>query len=81
VGTDISCLELVELVTEFLEGRLDPQERLRIEKHLVLCEGCATYLEQMRRTVSLVGELREEHVSPEAFDSLVGLFRRWKQAS
>ena len=78
--TDFSCKELVAVASDYLEGRLRPSERARLEEHLAECEGCTTYLEQMRRTIALIGELREEHVSPEAFERLLGVFRAWKHA-
>ena len=78
--TDFSCKELVAVASDYLENRLPSSERGRLERHLAECEGCTTYLEQMRRTITLVGELREEHVPPEAFERLLGVFRAWKHA-
>ena len=78
--TELTCKELVEVVTDYLEGRMAPPDRLRFEQHLVFCDWCVTYLEQMRQTVDLVGTLREEDVSPEAEEALLEAFRDWKQA-
>jgi anti-sigma factor RsiW len=80
ISADLTCKELVEIVTAYLDGSLDAPERLRLEKHLVVCEGCATYLDQIRATVRVVGELREEHVTPEAYAGLVATFREWKRS-
>ncbi len=77
---DFTCEELVAVASDYLEGRLRPSERVRLEEHLAECEGCTTYLEQLRRTITLIGELREEHVPPEAFERLVGVFRAWRHA-
>ena len=74
----MSCKELVELVTNYLEDALPPQERLRFEEHMTICPGCVTYVEQMRETVQLVGNLREESISPETRDQLLAAFRDWK---
>lgn len=74
----MTCRELVELVTDYLEGALPPQEQARFEEHLALCRGCATYLDQMRRTVALVGKLTEREISPEAAQALLAAFRDWK---
>jgi anti-sigma factor RsiW len=79
LSEDLTCQELVELVTEYLEGGLSPDERDRFEQHVVLCDGCAFYLEQMRRTVGLTGSLMEESISPEAQERLLGVFRDWKR--
>ena len=77
---DFTCKELVAVASDYLEDRLRPSERARLEEHLAECEGCTTYLEQMRSTITLIGELREEHVPPEGFERLLGVFRAWKHA-
>ena len=78
---ELTCRELVEIVTDYLEGALSPEERIQFEKHLVMCDGCAIYLDQMRESIRLTGMLREEHVSEEARERLVEAFRGWKQRS
>ena len=74
----LNCLELVELVTAYLEGDLSAGERKRFAAHLSACDGCTTYVEQMRRTIELTGTLRLEDVSREAEEALLGAFRDWK---
>jgi anti-sigma factor RsiW len=76
---DLTCQELVELVTAYLEGTLSAAERLRFVEHLAECEGCTTYLEHMQQTIRLLGCLSEDHVSPEAQEKLLGAFRYWKK--
>lgn len=75
----LTCKELVEIITDYLEGGLAPEERLRFEEHLVVCNGCATYLDQMRQTVAVTGRLREEDLDPHARDELLRTFREWRQ--
>ena len=75
----MSCKELVELVTDYLEDALPPEERRRFEDHLTLCDGCVSYVSQMRKTVATVGSLHEEAISPEARDALLIVFRDWKR--
>jgi anti-sigma factor RsiW len=75
----VSCKELVELVTDYLEGTLPPGERQRFDEHLQLCDGCVNYVEQMRATIVATGTLREESVPPEARDALLTAFRDWKR--
>jgi anti-sigma factor RsiW len=73
---ELTCSELVELVTDYLEDRLAPAERVRFEAHLEICEGCRAYLDQMRATVRAVGRLSEpgfEDVRAE----LLRTFRDW----
>ncbi len=76
----MSCKELVELVTEYLEDALPPEERARFEEHLAICPGCVTYVEQIRATVSTVGTLREEEIPPQTRDDLLAAFRGWKRS-
>jgi anti-sigma factor RsiW len=75
----LTCQELVELVTEYLEDRLSLDERMRFEDHLAVCGPCRSHLQQMRETVRLSGELTEETISPRARDALLDAFRDWKQ--
>jgi anti-sigma factor RsiW len=73
----LNCLELVELVTAYLEGNLSSGERKRFDAHLSACDGCTTYVEQMRRTIELTGTLRLDDVSREAEEALKSAFRDW----
>jgi anti-sigma factor RsiW len=77
----LSCQELVELVTDYLEAALPPEERARFEAHLDECGNCREYLAQMRTTIELAGELTLESISPEAESALLEAFRTWKNAS
>jgi len=74
----LSCQELVELLTEYLEGALPPRRQRAVAAHLVKCADCAAYLEQMSVTIALTGRLREDDVEPAAMDELMELFRDWK---
>jgi anti-sigma factor RsiW len=51
---DLSCRELVELVTDYLEGAMTPEEAARFEAHVAACAGCEAYLEQVRATIALL---------------------------
>jgi anti-sigma factor RsiW len=74
----LSCRELVELVTAYLEGALSLEDRMRFENHLSACDGCTTYLTQMRRTIELTGTLRVDDVPPESVSKLMHAFRNWQ---
>jgi anti-sigma factor RsiW len=76
--TDLSCRELVELVTDYLEGALDRRTRSRFERHISGCPHCTAYLEQIRETVRLTGMLREDQLEPQAREELLAAFRTWK---
>jgi anti-sigma factor RsiW len=75
---DLPCQHLVELVTDYLEGRLPAPDRLRFETHLAQCSGCRTYLEQMRQTIRALGRLTEESIEPQAKQRLLAVFRDWR---
>ena len=74
-GLGINCIDLVELVTDYLEGGLDDATRAEIEAHLALCPGCDTYLEQMRQTIEAVGHVPVESLSDRAVEDLMSAFR------
>jgi anti-sigma factor RsiW len=74
----LACIELVELVSDYLEGALDRRTRRRFEAHIAGCEHCTAYLEQMRETIRLTGRLREDSLDPRARDELLAAFRDWK---
>ena len=80
VMEDMNCNELVELVTDYLEGRLSSTDRARFEAHLDACEGCANHLDQIRRTISTMGSLPADSLTPEMETALLGAFRRWKES-
>lgn len=76
---DLSCKELVELVTDYLENALASRERMLFDEHMALCHGCATYLVQMRLTITAVGSLSPETIDPVARTQLLEVFRTWKR--
>ena len=79
-AAELSCRELVEMVTDYLEGRMSPADRDRFDAHLRGCPGCRAYLQQMRQTIRATGHLSEEALLPEARDKLLALFRNWKRS-
>ena len=74
---DLSCKELVELVTDYVEGRLPVPVRTRFEMHLSYCAPCRVYLAQMRETVKLAVRLSEEALPSGAKEALLAAFRDW----
>ena len=79
--TELTCRELIELVTDYLEGALSAQEQARFDRHLAKCTGCRNYLAQMRHTISSLGRLSEENITAQERDDLLGVFRNWKKAN
>jgi predicted anti-sigma-YlaC factor YlaD len=76
---DLTCEELVELVTEYLEGGLTDAELERFEKHLVVCAGCSGYLDQIRTTIALAGRVTVDGLMEETKTALLAAFREWKR--
>jgi anti-sigma factor RsiW len=69
------CREFVELVTDYLEGVLPDRERVRMETHLAGCDGCAGYLEDMRRLAGSLEAAPEPPPDRETYDALLRAFR------
>ena len=79
MNTEYSCQEMIEVVTDYLDGALPSEERERYERHLSYCAGCSTYFEQMRETITQTGMVaREESLRPALRDEIVAQFRKWK---
>jgi anti-sigma factor RsiW len=77
IGRDLTCKELVELVTGYLEGTLAARTRRRFERHLAACAGCTRYVAQMEATIRATGGLTEDQVTEEQKTVLLGAFRAW----
>jgi anti-sigma factor RsiW len=78
---DLSCRELVELVTDYFEDALTSDERTRFERHLAECDGCVNYVHQIRTTIRLTGGLREDDLAADVEASLLAAFRGWRADS
>jgi len=78
---DLSCQELVELVTDYLECALTPELHARFEAHIAHCSGCQAYLAQMRATIRTTGTLTRDSVSPDAERTLLEAFRGWRRSA
>jgi len=79
VSLDLTCRELVEIVTDYLEDALPANERAWFEEHLLVCGGCADYVAQMRETIRIAGHLRDEDVPVAGRERLLAAFRGWKR--
>ena len=79
MAEDLECREVVEVVTDYLEGAMPPGERLRFDHHLALCEGCQAYLEQLRTVIRVVGRPAVDAVPPETMAGLLRAFRDWRR--
>jgi len=61
---DLACRDLVRLVSNYLDGDLPPDWRASIDDHLTVCDGCATYLEQIRQTIALLEQIETKQRPP-----------------
>jgi anti-sigma factor RsiW len=77
---ELACRDVVELVTAYLEHSLAPEDRERFEEHLVFCDGCSTYLDQMRETITATGRLGPVSLPSELEQRLLEAFRGWSPA-
>lgn len=76
---DVTCQDVVEVVTAYLEDSMSAEERAAFEGHLALCDGCVRYVRQIERTIELVGKVHEESLSPRTRQSLLDAFADWKR--
>ncbi len=74
----LTCKEVVELISDYIEGSLPEDKRRRLEEHLAGCDGCTHYVEQMRETIRLTGKAQEQTLTSEEQSELLRLFRDWR---
>ena len=77
---EVICQDLVELVTDYIEGVLDPEVAARFEEHLEVCGKCRTYVEQFRLVISEAGRITEESLPPATRAGLLEAFHGWNGA-
>lgn len=75
---ELTCAEVVELVTDYLEGRLSESARRGFDEHLTECDGCTAYVEQMRTTIAVSGRLSSPEPRAELEERLLQAFRGWR---
>ena len=76
----LACREVVELLSDYLEGALPTAERARVEAHLETCPECVAYLAQLRTTIGALGRLREDEVPVRTLERLMAAFRGWRRS-
>ena len=74
----LTCQQFVEVLTDYLEGALEPGERGELERHLVICRGCSNYAEQMRSTIGLLSRLGDPPAAEPPSGALLAMFRAWQ---
>jgi predicted anti-sigma-YlaC factor YlaD len=78
---ELSCQQVVELVTDYLENALLPEMRKRLEEHVAGCPGCENYIQQMQLTIDMLQQIARESAFPATKQELLQLFRDWKKGS
>jgi anti-sigma factor RsiW len=78
---EMPCQELVEAITDYLEGALLERDRIRFEEHLAVCGKCQEYVAQFERTIAAVGVVKEQDLDPEVRADLMEVFRGWSGSS
>ena len=74
----LTCQQLTELVTNYLERRLPFSQRVAFQMHLGMCRHCRAYLQQMKQTIRTLGKLPSEPIPPDVREMLLERFRQWK---
>jgi predicted anti-sigma-YlaC factor YlaD len=78
---ELACQQAVELVTDYIERSMSRADRRRFEAHLSSCPNCTAYLDQMRSTIQLTGQLRSEELPSKVREELIGLYGQWRSGS
>lgn len=73
----LSCKQITEIITDYLEGRMGFAERMRFQMHVGLCKHCRAYLRQMKTTVAAVGQLPDEPMPDDVRDAMRKRFAHW----
>jgi predicted anti-sigma-YlaC factor YlaD len=81
VRDELTCQEVVELITDYLENALLPEKQRQVEKHIAECPGCENYLGQVRYTIRLLRQLAQQTPFPTQKEELLRIFRNWQQSS
>jgi anti-sigma factor RsiW len=75
---DMTCREVVELLSDYLDDAIPPSDRARLDAHLAECDGCTAALEQLRETIRVTGTLTEERAAEEQLEPVRSAFRAWR---
>jgi anti-sigma factor RsiW len=75
---DVTCREVVEMLSDYLDDAIPAPDRARLDEHLAGCDGCTAALEQLRETIRVTGALTEEQVAEPQLDAIRGVFRAWR---
>jgi predicted anti-sigma-YlaC factor YlaD len=77
----LTCRDLIELATDYNEGRMSMLERIRFDMHVLMCRNCRAWVRQLKETVNVLGALPDEPIPPELEADLLAAFRNWKAPS
>jgi predicted anti-sigma-YlaC factor YlaD len=73
-----TCQQIVEVVTEYLDGGLETSDRVAFERHVAICPPCRGYLSQIRWVSRVAGGLRADELPEHVRDGLLSAFAEWK---
>ena len=73
----LSCQEITEIITDYLEGRMSFSDRMRFQMHVGMCKHCRAYLRQMKATIGSLGQLPDEPMPTDVRDEMRERFAAW----
>lgn len=79
-AAELTCREMVELMTDYLEDAMSPETRAKFERHLAACDGCTSYLAQLRESIRATGMLTKEQIPADQKEELLRAFRDWHRS-
>ncbi len=76
----LSCQQITEIITDYLEGRMSFADRIRFQMHVGMCKHCRAYLRQMKATIGSLGQLPDEPIPADVRDEMRKRFAAWNDA-
>lgn len=74
------CREVFALLSEYLDGEIDPAVCTGFEEHMDDCSPCQAFLESLRRTVDLARSLPDQELPEELKQELIEAYRKARDA-
>jgi hypothetical protein len=75
----MNCNELVEKVTDYLDGALPQEDQVRWQQHVAVCVGCVGHLDEVDTMLGLMSSIEPEPIDCGLEDNLVSIYRQWSE--
>ena len=52
-GDGVNCRDLLDKLSEYIDGELDPRLCQEIERHMADCHPCLLFVDSLKKTITL----------------------------